>query len=279
MGKFYTLLRATGLAVSVAMPAAAQDASTVLATVNGKDITLGHVIALQNNLPEQYRQLEDGVLYNGILEQLVQQTALADEMSNNMTKSLELGLENEQSAFLASQFVAQVGSADIAEDALKAAYDAQYGNVAPEQEFNASHILVEEEDTAKEIVQMLADGADFATLAKERSTGPSGPRGGELGWFGTGQMVPEFEQAVIGLDDGAVSEPVQTQFGWHVVKRNDSRNKSAPTLDEVRGELESQLKSEAVESALAEVTEAADISYTEVEIDPALIRNVELLSE
>ena len=279
MGKFYTLLRATGLAVSVAMPAAAQDASTVLATVNGKDITLGHVIALQNNLPEQYRQLEDGVLYNGILEQLVQQTALADEMSNNMTKSLELGLENEQSAFLASQFVAQVGSADIAEDALKAAYDAQYGNVAPEQEFNASHILVEEEDTAKEIVQMLADGADFATLAKERSTGPSGPRGGELGWFGTGQMVPEFEQAVIGLEDGAVSEPVQTQFGWHVVKRNDSRNKSAPTLDEVRGELESQLKSEAVESALAEVTEAADISYTEVEIDPALIRNVELLSE
>lgn len=279
MGKFYTLLRATGLAVSVAMPAAAQDASTVLATVNGKDITLGHVIALQNNLPEQYRQLEDGVLYNGILEQLVQQTALADEMSNNMTKSLQLGLENEQSAFLASQFISQVGSADIAESALKAAYDAQYGNVAPEQEFNASHILVEEEDTAKEIVQMLADGADFATLAKERSTGPSGPRGGELGWFGTGQMVPEFEQAVIGLEDGAVSEPVQTQFGWHVVKRNDSRNKSAPTLDEVRGELESQLKSEAVESALADVTEAANISYTEVEIDPALIRNVELLSE
>jgi len=279
MGKFYTLLRATGLAVSVAMPAAAQDASTVLATVNGKDITLGHVIALQNNLPEQYRQLEDGVLYNGILEQLVQQTALADEMSNNMTKSLELGLENEQSAFLASQFISQVGSADIAEDALKAAYDAQYGNVAPEQEFNASHILVEEEYTAKEIVQMLADGADFATLAKERSTGPSGPRGGELGWFGTGQMVPEFEQAVIGLEDGAVSEPVQTQFGWHVVKRNDSRNKSAPSLDEVRADLESQLKSEAVESALADVTEAADISYTEVEIDPALIRNVELLSE
>jgi len=81
---------------------------------------------------------------------------------------------------------------------------------------------------------MLADGADFATLAKERSTGPSGPRGGELGWFGTGQMVPEFEQAVIGLEDGAVSEPVQTQFGWHVVKRNDSRNKSAPSLDEVQ---------------------------------------------
>ncbi len=279
MGKFTTLLRATGLAVTVAMPAAAQDASTVLATVNGKDITLGHVIALQDNLPDQYQQLEDGVLYNGILEQLVQQTALADEMAKNMTPALELGLENERGAFLSSEFIAQAGSAEISEDALQAAYDARFANVEPEQEFNASHILVEEEEAAKEIVQMLADGADFATLAKEKSTGPSGPRGGELGWFGKGQMVPEFEQAVIGLEDGAVSEPVKTQFGWHVVMRNDSRNKAAPTLDSVRGDLESELKSKAVDDAMAKVTEAADITYVEVEIDPAIIRNVELLSK
>lgn len=279
MGKFTTLLRATGLAVSVAMPAAAQDADTVLATVNGKDITLGHVIALQDRLPEQYQQLEDKVLYDGILEQLIQQTALADEIAKSPTKNVTLGLANERTAFLSGEFLSQVGSADIDEEAVKAAYAERYADVAPEEEFNASHILVEQEETALEIITMLEGGADFAELAKEKSTGPSGPRGGELGWFGKGQMVPEFEQAVMGLEDGAVSAPVQTQFGWHVVKRNDSRNKSAPTLDQVRAEIVAALKSEAVEAAVASVTEAAEVTRAEVEIDPAMIRKVELLSE
>lgn len=279
MGKFTTLLRATGLAVSVAMPAVAQDADTVLATVNGKDITLGHVIALQDRLPDQYQQLEDKVLYDGILDQLIQQTALADEMAKSPNKNVTLGLENERSAFLSGEFLSMVGSADIDEEDVKAVYAERYASVAPEQEFNASHILVEQEETALELVEMLANGADFATLAKEKSTGPSGPRGGDLGWFGKGQMVPEFEAAVIGLENGGVSSPVQTQFGWHVVKRNDSRNKAAPTLDEVRAEIVAALKSEAVEKAVADVTGAADVTRVEVEIDPAMIRKVELLSE
>ena len=279
MGKFTTLLRATGLAVSVAMPALAQDADTVLATVNGKDITLGHVIALQDRLPEQYRQLDDDVLYNGILDQLIQQTALADEMEKDPSKNVTLGLANERTAFLSGEFLSKVGSAEIDEEDVKAAYAAQYANVAPEEEYNASHILVEQEEEAVAIIGMLDAGSDFAELAKEKSTGPSGPRGGELGWFGKGQMVPEFEQAVIGLENGSVSAPVQTQFGWHVVKRNDSRNKAAPTLEEVRADIIAALQSEAVETAIAEVTAAATVSRTEVEIDPALIRNVELLSD
>ena len=199
MGKFTTLLRATGLAVSVAMPALAQDADTVLATVNGKDITLGHVIALQDRLPEQYRQLDDDVLYNGILDQLIQQTALADEMEKDPSKNVTLGLANERTAFLSGEFLSKVGSAEIDEEDVKAAYAAQYANVAPEEEYNASHILVEQEEEAVAIIGMLDAGSDFAELAKEKSTGPSGPRGGELGWFGKGQMVPEFEQAVICL--------------------------------------------------------------------------------
>lgn len=279
MGKFTTLLRATGLAVSVAMPAAAQDADTVLATVNGKDITLGHVIALQDRLPEQYQQLEDKVLYDGILDQLIQQTALADEIAKAPSKSVTLGLDNERTAFMSGEFLSQVGSADIDEEDVKAAYAAQYEDVAPEEEYNASHILVEQEEDALEIIKMLDEGSDFAELAKEKSTGPSGPRGGELGWFGKGQMVPEFEQAVIGLENGAVSAPVQTQFGWHVVKRNESRNKSAPPLEDVRAEIIAALKSKAVEDAVARVTSAADVTRAEVEIDPAIIRKVELLSD
>lgn len=278
MGKFTTLLRATGLAVTVAMPAAAQDAETVLATVNGKTITLGHVIALQNRLPEQYKKLEDKVLFEGILDQLIQQTALADEMRKEENLGVTLGLQNEETAFLSSEFLSKVGSAEIDEEAVKAAYAEQYADVAPEQEFNAAHILVEEEALADELVEKIAAGEDFAELAKLNSTGPSGPRGGELGWFGLGQMVPEFEQAVIALEDGAVSEPVQTQFGWHVVKRIESRNKAAPALDAVREEIIAALKSEAVQSAIENVTAAAEVTREEVDIDPAMIRKVELLS-
>lgn len=279
MGKFTTLLRATGLAVSVAMPALAQDAATVLATVNGKDITLGHVIALQERLPEQYQALDDKVLYDGILDQLIQQNALADEVMKEPNTGLTLGLENERVAFLSNEFLARAGSVEVSEEEVAAAYAERYADFEPEQEFNASHILVEQEEEAIELVAMLENGADFGELAKEKSTGPSGPRGGELGWFGTGQMVPEFEQAVMALEDGAVSAPVQTQFGWHIVKRNDSRNKAAPELEAVRAEIVEGLKSKALEAAINDVTEAATVTRAEVEIDPAMIRKVELLEK
>lgn len=279
MGRFSTLLRATGLAVTVAMPAAAQEADTVLATVNGTEITLGHMIALQERLPEQYRNLPDETLYTGMLEQLIQQTALSQAMEKDKSKALDLGLENEMRAFLAGELLEKVGTADISEEEIEAAYKAQYANAEPEQEFNASHILVETEDEAKELVTMLEDGADFAELAKEKSTGPSGPRGGELGWFGKGSMVPEFEAAVLSLEKDEVSGPVQTQFGWHVVKLNDLRTKGAPELGSVRNELEQQLRAKAIDDAINEITESAEVTRTEVEVDPSAIRNVELLSE
>ena len=280
MGNFTSLLRSTGLAVSLAMPAYAQDADTVVATVNGTDITIGHVITLRERLPEQYQQLPDTQLYNGILEQLIRQTALAQSIQNNLSKATRLGLENETNAFLAGEFLSSTGSAEISAADIQARYNTQFANAQPTEEFNASHILVEDEDLAKDLIRQLSEGADFATLAKENSTGPSGPRGGELGWFGKGQMVPAFEGAVIELENGAVSEaPVQTQFGWHVIKRNDSRNQAIPPLEAVRAEIEEQLKSEAIQTAIDTATESAEITRAEVEIDPAIIRNVELLSE
>jgi peptidyl-prolyl cis-trans isomerase C len=279
MTNFSTLLRATGLAVSVAMPVAAQDADTVMATVNGTDITLGHMIALQERLPQQYKDLEDDVLMRGLLDQLIQQTALSQEIEKTKTKTIELGLENEMRAFLAGELLAKVGTADISEEDIAAAYSSQYTNGEPDQEFNAAHILVDTEEEALAIVEMLKDGSDFEELAKERSTGPSGPGGGNLGWFGKGQMVPAFEEAVIALDDGAFSAPVKTQFGFHVVKRLESRAKAAPTLEAVRGEIEQALRAKAIEDAIAGITEAAEVVRAEVTVDPSTIRNIDLLSE
>ena len=125
----------------------------------------------------------------------------------------------------------------------------------------------------------MGDGADFAELAKENSTGPSGPGGGSLGWFGKGAMVPAFEEAVIGLEDGGVSEPVQTQFGWHVVKRNESRVKDAPELNTVRDELERELRAKAIEDEIERLTSGADVTRVQIQIDPATIRNMGLLSK
>ena len=261
------------------MPAAAQDATTVMATVNGTDITLGHMIALQERLPEQYKQLEDAVLFDGILEQLIQQTALSQEMEKDLSGAIELSKENEIRAFLAGELLAKIGTADLDEAAVEAVYKERFAEGEPDMEFNASHILVETEDEAKELVTMLADGADFAELAKEKSTGPSGPSGGSLGWFGKGAMVPAFEQAVVAMEDDTVSEPVQTQFGWHVIKRNESRVKEAPALDDVRDEIERELRAKAIDDEITRLTDTAAVSRTEVEVDPAAIRDVGLLSK
>lgn len=279
MGKFSTLLRATGLAVTVAMPAVAQDASTVMATVNGTDITLGHMIALQERLPEQYQQLDDKVLMDGILEQLIQQTALSQEMEKDVSKAVELSRENEMRAFMAGELLAKVGTADLDPSEVEAVYKKRYAEGDPEMEYNAAHILVETEDEAKALITELEGGADFAELAKEKSTGPTGPRGGDLGWFGAGAMVPEFENAVLALEDGGVSEPVQTQFGWHVVKRVESRIKEAPELDAVRDEIERELRAQKIEDEINRLTDGAEVVKTDVEVDPATIRDVGLLSK
>ncbi len=277
MGKFTQLLRATGLAVSVAMPAIAQDADTVIVTVNGTEITLGHVVALQERLPEQYRQLEDEVLFNGIIEQLIQQTTLAQEMEKNPSDKLAIQQENETRAFLAGQLLEKVGTAEISEEDIQAAYAAQYASGEPEQEFNASHILVETQQEAMNLIEEISAGADFAEMARAHSTGPSGPNGGELGWFGRGAMVPAFEEAVVSLEDGDVTDaPVETQFGWHIVKRNESRVKAAPGLEQVRAEIENALRSQALEAEIQRLTDTATIERADVEIDPAIIRNVDI---
>ena len=242
---------------------------TVVATVNGDDITMAHVVAARTSLPEQFQSLPDDVLLPGIVEQLIQQAVLGQAMGE-LSHRAEIRLENQRRELAANDKV----------DALQAAYDAQYANAEPTKEFSASHILVEAEDKAKELIVELEGGADFAELAKTHSTGPSGPNGGELGWFGPGMMVKPFEDAVMAMEDGAISAPVQTQFGWHVIKLNESRMKGAPALEDVRAELAVQIESDAVETALKALLDAATIDRIALEgIDPAALRDMTLLDQ
>ncbi len=270
------------LAVSLASPALADghiSAETVLATVNGSEITVGHLIAMRQMLPAEYQTLPDQVLFDGMLEQLVQQQILADAADDDISREVQLGLENERRAFLAAMYMEDVAMADLTEDELQSEYDAVYGEAEPTVEFNASHILVETEEDAQAMIAELGDGADFAELAAEHSIGPSGPNGGALGWFGAGMMVPEFEAAVFELEPGEVSPPVQTQFGWHVVLLNDTRELPAPTLEEVSGELEEGIRRARVDARLQELTEAAEIERPDLDIEFSVIRNLDLISE
>ena len=273
------LLVSAAISLSLAAPVAAQDASTVLATVNGTDITLGHLIAMRAMLPAQYQELPDEVLYSGMLDQLIQQEVVADSLRGSEDARTKLTMENEDRAFLASVAIDAIAFDTIADADVQALYDANFADSGGDLEWNASHILVATEEEAQSLIDQLNDGADFVALAQEFSTGPSGPNGGALGWFGTGMMVPEFEAAVAGLEAGEISAPVQTQFGWHVVKLNESRISAPPALEDVRADLEEELRRQRVDAYLAELTETAEITRPEVEIDMSLIRNIDLLTQ
>ncbi|WP_420585587.1 peptidylprolyl isomerase [Ruegeria sp.] len=282
MPKGLTFLPSLALAAVMALPLAAEtkpDASTVVAVVNGDEITLGHVIATAATLPQQYQQVQDDVLYELILDQLIQQQLLGQQQED-LTTLNALALENEGRSLRAVQTVTALLEQELSDEAIQAAYDAQYADFEGEDEFDASHILVETEEEANAIKAQLDDGADFAELAKEKSTGPSGPNGGALGWFGKGQMVPEFEGAVLGLEKGQVSDPVQTQFGWHVVILNDKRKSEAPALEAVRGELAQAIQQEVIQARIDELTQQAQIDRPALEgAGPEVVRQLDLIQE
>lgn len=276
---FSTATLVTGLAITA--PATAQDTpdvETVMATVAGTDITLGHMLAVRAALPDQYDQVPAEVLFKGVLDQLIQQELLMQAHEGEMSRAAALRLENERRAVLAADVAEDVVNADMTEEHLQAAYDAQYAGAEDQTEYSAAHILVETEEEAAKLVAELEGGANFAALAQEHSTGPSGPSGGDLGWFGEGVMVPEFYEAVTALEVGAISAPLQTQFGWHVIKLNETRIKERPSLDAVRDELTNTLRQQAFDTYITELQDAAEVTRTDTSsLDPALINQTDLL--
>jgi len=249
---------------------------TVIATVNGVSITLGHVLSLSSRLPEQYASIESATLYKGIVEQLVQQELLSGLVKQE-TDELKLALDNEKRSLFAEEAIQGIYDSALSEDAIKAKYKELYSNVELASEFNASHILVETEAEAITLIKLLEDGGNFADLAKEKSTGPSGASGGNLGWAGKGQFVPAFETAMVNLKEGQVSDPVKTQFGWHVIKLDAKRNKPGPELEAVRTEIEDAIRQSVLQERLATLEAAGGIVYAEQEIDPSIVKNFELL--
>ncbi|HVG47487.1 MAG TPA: peptidylprolyl isomerase [Rubellimicrobium sp.] len=267
-------------ATTEAAPAQDVTRDTVVATVNGTDISVGEVLLTVQQLPPQYQQLPPDVLFGAVVDQLVQQELLAQTVTEEPA-ALSFALANQRRSLLANSAAGEVVQSAATDEALQAAYDAQYANVEPTTEWRARHILVASEEEANAVKERLAAGEDFAAVAQEVSTDTgSGSQGGELGWFGPGMMVPEFEQAVTGLEVRQVSDPVQSQFGWHVVELEETRPQAVPTLDDVREELSGQVQQQAIEARLAELEAQGQVTRAEPgTIDPAVLADPSLLED
>ena len=251
---------------------------TVLVSVNGEDITVGNIISFQSRLSDQYQSMEDSVLFDGILKQLIQQTILSQKV-NIHSGRIKYALENQMRAFLSTELVGNLSEAEVMESEIESLYVKFSTNIERNKEYNASHILVETETEAEELLLSLKNGADFSELAKTYSTGPSGAQGGNLGWFGQGAMVPTFENAVIKLKIDELSVPVQTQFGWHLIKLNDVRKTPVPTIAEVRKELITEIKKKKIDFEMSKIIDSADVIYSDLEIDPKIIREVSMIND
>ena len=276
MAKFTKIFRNIAFTLFLSTPLAAQETNltTVVATVNGTKLTLAHMLDIKRQLPQQYKNLEERVLFNGIIEQLIQQQLLASSVETPPSW-LPTAMENQERNLLSTVVIDDIRTGALSETALQSAYDAKFPAGGGEEEYQASHILLETEDKARELLKLLDEGADFATLAQEHSTGPSGPRGGDLGWFGKGQMVPDFENAVLSMTPGTYAGPVQTQFGYHLILLTDRRVMERPSLEEVRGELEVELQNAAVDTHLRALMDGADVTLSSDGIDPSVLSTLD----
>lgn len=275
-----SLAAALGLALSA--PLSAQDVAgdAVVATVGETEITIAHMAAMLGTLSTEQQQLPMDVIFEGVLERLIQQEAVSQSQPD-LSKATRLRLENERRALIASEIVNQIAADVVVTDAaVQGAYDNRFADFTPSKEYNASHILVATEDEALAIIEDLNDGADFAALAREKSTGPSGPGGGSLGWFGLGRMVPAFEAAVVTMEAGEVSAPVQTQFGWHVIRLDETRQPGVPALDEVRAELEQEVWRETLAAKVEALVQTTTIERADLSgIDPAVLTDPSILAD
>lgn len=243
-------------------PVETLSADTVVGRVGEKEITHAEVLQAAQELGPQYVQNLSQVypfLVQRLIDlELVTQAALAAELDDE--PAVQERLENARKAVLRDYFLEQKIEEVATEEAVAARYETFLEENPAKQEIKARHILLENEEDAKAVIEALDGGADFAELAKERSTGPSGANGGDLGFFTADMMVPDFSDAAFALEPGSYSaEPVQTQFGWHVILVEETREGAQPPLEEVREQLVAELQTQAVQEMLTELRAAAGV--------------------
>jgi peptidyl-prolyl cis-trans isomerase C len=230
-----------GACVSITAHAQDDNIAKVVATIDGEDISLNLVIAMMRQLPPQYRDQPFDVLYDPVLDDIIDTRLAAREAKRSGVADDPLIQELAQRAYdrvMAEAWISINIQQQITDDMVDARYAELINDTSAREEISARHILVDSMDAAKDIIRRLNDGEDFATLAKALSTGPSAPNGGNLGYFKRGDMVPSFSDAAFDLDVSKYTDtPVRSDYGWHVIMVEDKRTIDLPPLENIRGQL------------------------------------------
>ena len=244
--------------------AKAQDTSLEVLTINGQGYSLNLVGSIINQLPENVRNQPIDVYYNSVIDDIVDTKLTANAAIESGLAENPLLKEIAERAYdrvIAEAWLNDALNQRITDDMINQSYNDLVADTESRTETRARHILLDSKDAADAAIKRLDAGEDFTALAKELSTGPSGPNGGELGYFRRGAMVPSFELASFAMEIGTYSkEPVQTQFGWHVIKVEDRRVADAPALADVRDQLRSSISVKIAGSIIAELRSQAEIT-------------------
>src|ERR1700690_2649229 len=256
------LAGALAVALLAGLPARAEDANPVLAKVNGSEIRQSDVTLAEEELGPSLAQMDPATKKENVLAFLIDMKIVAKAAEAKKIEDrddFKARLAFTRNRLLMDNLLAVEGKAATTEDAMKKVYADAAKQIEGGQEVHARHILVETEDDAKAIEAELKKGADFAELAKKKSKDPGASDGGDLGFFTKDQMVPEFSAVAFALEPGKISDPVKSQFGWHVIKVEEKRNRQAPAFDQVKGQIETYVTRKAQADYVAKLREAAKI--------------------
>ena len=247
----------------------------IVANVNNEDISLETMIHAMNELPPEIQSQPFMSYYEDLLERVIDIKLFAQEgkkMKLDEEPSVRAAIDFVIEKVLMQAFLSKYVQENIKEENLRASYNNFIADETSREEIKASHILMDTESEAIDVINMLNDGDDFAELAKNKSTGPSGPSGGDLGWFKRGQMVPPFEKAAFSLNKNEITQrPVQTQFGWHVIKIFDKRIPEAPSYESMKNKLIQDLERKIVSKKIQDLRNDALIEkLSSSELEPLL---------
>src|SRR5215813_14177954 len=245
----------------IAGPGRAAD-DPVLAKVNGVEIKKSDVALAEEELGPSLAQMDPATKDENVLAFLIDMKIVAKAAEDKKladNDEFKKRLNFTRNRLLMDSLLAQEGKAATTDDAMKKVYEEATKQITGEQEVRARHILVETEDEAKAVKAELDKGADFAELAKKKSKDPGASDGGDLGFFTKDQMVPEFSAVAFALEPGKISDPVKSQFGWHIIKVEEKRNRKPPEFDQVKAQIETYVTRKAQADYVGKLREGAKI--------------------
>ena len=256
----------------------AQDANPVLAKVDGVEIRQSDLNMAEEELGSaQLAQMDPATKRENLLSYVIDLKIVAkaaEDKKLGETEAFKKSLAFARERLLMDKLLTDEAKTATTEAAMRKVYEEAAQQMGGDDEVRARHILVESEDEAKQLVEELKKGGDFAELAKKKSKDPGASDGGDLGYFTKEQMVPEFSKVAFEMEPGKISDPVKSQFGWHVIKVEDKRKRKPPTFEQVKPQIETYVTRKAQADLVTKLRETAKVERMEQKSDTPAAKDV-----